>query len=323
MGDSARAGAARVRAASVRPPALGALLVGDDRPAEGDRPRPGRHPARAPEGAPLSHRRAARRPALLVHDHGLDDVELPRRRAAHRHGDRALRRQPPTDALWDLAESAGITCFGTSAAYIHACLKAGVEPAAGRDLSRLRAVGSTGSPLSPDGFRWVYDSLGEDTWLFSMSGGTDVCTAFVGGVPGLPVYEGELQARALGAKVEAFDEHGRPLIGEVGELVLTEPLPSMPICLWNDPDGARYRESLLLDLPGRVAPRRLDRDHRARHRRHPRPLGRDDQPRRRPDGHRRALRRRAGASTRSPTHSRSTRTARWLRSSSSYAKGRS
>ena len=156
----------------------------------------------------------------------------------------------PTDVLWDLAESAGITCFGTSAAYIHTCLKAGVEPAAGRDLSRLRAVGSTGSPLSPAGFRWVYDSLGEDTWLFSMSGGTDVCTAFVGGVPGLPVYEGELQARALGAKVEAFDEHGRPLIGEVGELVLTEPLPSMPTCLWNDPDGARYREAYFSIYPG-------------------------------------------------------------------------
>jgi acetoacetyl-CoA synthetase len=156
----------------------------------------------------------------------------------------------PTDALWDLAESAGITCFGTSAAYIHHCMKAGVKPAAGRDLSRLRAVGSTGSPLSAAGFRWIYDELGDETWLFSMSGGTDVCTAFVGGVPTLPVYEGELQGRALGAKVEAFDEHGRALIDEVGELVLTEPLPSMPIHLWNDPDGARYRESYFSFYPG-------------------------------------------------------------------------
>ena len=157
---------------------------------------------------------------------------------------------PDLGVLWDLAEASGITCFGTSAAYIHACMKAGVEPAAGRDLSRLRAVGSTGSPLSADGFRWVYGQLGDETWLFSMSGGTDVCTAFVGGVPTLPVYEGELQARSLGAKVEAFDEQGRPLIDQVGELVLTEPLPSMPIYLWNDPDGARYRESYFSVYPG-------------------------------------------------------------------------
>jgi acetoacetyl-CoA synthetase len=157
---------------------------------------------------------------------------------------------PGLGVLWDLAEASGITCFGTSAAYIHACMKAGVEPTAGRDLSRLRAVGSTGSPLSADGFRWVYGQLGDETWLFSMSGGTDVCTAFVGGVPTVPVYEGELQARSLGAKVEAFDEQGRPLIDQVGELVLTEPLPSMPIYLWNDPDGVRYRESYFSVYPG-------------------------------------------------------------------------
>ena len=152
--------------------------------------------------------------------------------------------------LWELAEAAEITCFGTSAAYIHACMKAGVKPAHGRDLHRLRAVGSTGSPLSAAGFRWIYDELGDETWLFSMSGGTDVCTAFVGGVPTLPVVEGELQGRALGAKVEAFDEHGRPLIDEVGELVLTEPLPSMPIYLWHDPDGSSYRDSYFSVYPG-------------------------------------------------------------------------
>jgi acetoacetyl-CoA synthetase len=156
----------------------------------------------------------------------------------------------PDAALWDLAAAAGVTHFGTSAAFVHAALKAGAEPCAGRDLSRLRAVGSTGSPLSPAGFRWVYDALGAETWLFSMSGGTDVCTAFVGGVPGLPVYEGELQARALGAKVEAFDEQGRSVVGEVGELVLTEPLPSMPVHLWNDPDGSRYREAYFSVYPG-------------------------------------------------------------------------
>ena len=101
---------------------------------------------------------------------------------------------PDMGVLWDLAERTGITCFGTSASYIAACMKAGVEPGAGRDLSRLRAVGSTGSPLSPEGFEWVYEHVGRDTWLFSTSGGTDVCTAFVGGVPILPVYRGELQA---------------------------------------------------------------------------------------------------------------------------------
>jgi acetoacetyl-CoA synthetase len=157
---------------------------------------------------------------------------------------------PDMGVLWDLAESAGITTFGTSAAYIGACMKAGVEPGAGRDMSRLRAVGSTGSPLAPEGFRWIYDHVGRDAWLFSTSGGTDLCTAFVGGVPILPVYEGELQARALGAAVEAWDPEGRPLIGEVGELVVTKPMPSMPLYLWNDPDGERYRESYFDTYPG-------------------------------------------------------------------------
>jgi acetoacetyl-CoA synthetase len=157
---------------------------------------------------------------------------------------------PDMGVLWDLAERTGMTCFGTSAAYIAACMKAGVEPGQGRDLARLRSVGSTGSPLSPEGFEWVYDHVGSDTWLFSTSGGTDVCTAFVGGVPLLPVYRGELQARALGAKVEAFDEAGNPVIDEVGELVITEPLPSMPVFLWGDEDGSRYRASYFDMYPG-------------------------------------------------------------------------
>jgi acetoacetyl-CoA synthetase len=157
---------------------------------------------------------------------------------------------PDMGVLWDLADRAQITTFGTSAAYIAACMKAGVEPAEGRNLSALRAVGSTGSPLSPEGFRWVYDHIGNDTWLFSTSGGTDLCTAFVGGVPILPVYEGELQARALGASVEAWDPEGRPLVGEVGELVITKPMPSMPLYMWNDPGGERYRDSYFDMYPG-------------------------------------------------------------------------
>jgi acetoacetyl-CoA synthetase len=157
---------------------------------------------------------------------------------------------PGMDVLWDLAARAGVTMFGTSASYIAACMKAGVEPGARRDLGRLKAVGSTGSPLSPEGFDWVYEQLGADTWLFSTSGGTDLCTAFVGGTPLLPVYRGELQARALGAAVEAWDEDGNSVIDEVGELVVTEPMPSMPVRFWGDEDGSRYREAYFERYPG-------------------------------------------------------------------------
>ena len=201
---------------------------------------------------------------------------------------------PDMGVLWDLAERTGMTCFGTSAAYIAACMKDGVEPGKGRDLSRLRSVGSTGSPLSPEGFEWVYEHVGQDTWLFSTSGGTDLCTAFVCGVPILPVYKGELQGRALGAKVEAFDEEGNSVIDEVGELVITEPMPSMPVFLWGDEDGSRYRAQLLRDVPGDLAPRRLDRDHLARHGDHLRALGLDHQPGRHPNGDQRDLSSRGG-----------------------------
>ena len=157
---------------------------------------------------------------------------------------------PDLGVLWGLAEATGTTTFGTSAAFLSSCMKGGVEPGEGRDLSKLTAVGSTGSPLSPEGFQWVYDHVGGDTWLFSTSGGTDVCTAFVGGVPTLPVRTGELQGRALGCAVEAWDEAGNAVVGEVGELVITEPMPSMPIYLWNDPDGERMRESYFDMYPG-------------------------------------------------------------------------
>ena len=157
---------------------------------------------------------------------------------------------PDLSRLWDLARDAGITCFGTSAAFISACMKAGVSAREGRDLRCLRALGSTGSPLSPEGFRWVYDEVGADIWLFSTSGGTDVCTAFVGGVPTLPVRLGQLQARSLGCAIEAFDEGGRSVIGQVGELVITEPMPSMPIYLWGDEQGERYRSAYFDMYPG-------------------------------------------------------------------------
>src|SRR5215207_5597889 len=150
---------------------------------------------------------------------------------------------PDLNRLWDLAEESRMTCFGTSASYIASCMKVGIEPATGRDLGALRAVGSTGSPLAPEGFEWVYRHVGRETWLFSTSGGTDVCTAFVGGCPVLPVYLGELQARALGADLHAFDEQGRSVVDEVGELVLTQPMPSMPLRFWGDEDGSRLREA--------------------------------------------------------------------------------
>ncbi len=158
---------------------------------------------------------------------------------------------PNLGMLWDLAADTGMTCFGTSAAFIGSCMKEGVSLREGsRDLRSLAAVGSTGSPLSPEGFRWVYDELGSDTWLFSTSGGTDVCTAFVGGVPILPVYLGELQGRSLGAAVEAWDEDGQSVVDEVGELVITKPMPSMPIFFWGDEDGSRYRDSYFSMFPG-------------------------------------------------------------------------
>ncbi|HEV3056243.1 MAG TPA: acetoacetate--CoA ligase, partial [Solirubrobacteraceae bacterium] len=157
---------------------------------------------------------------------------------------------PDMGTLWDLAAATGMTNFGTSAAFISSCMKGGVRPAAGRDLSALRNVGSTGSPLAPEGFQWVYDELGSEVWLYSTSGGTDVCTAFVGGVVTLPVYQGEIQARALGCAVESWSPEGKPLVDEVGELVITEPMPSMPLYFMGDPDGSRYRESYFSMFPG-------------------------------------------------------------------------
>jgi acetoacetyl-CoA synthetase len=157
---------------------------------------------------------------------------------------------PSLGVLFELAERAGITCMGVSAGLLASAEKAGVEPARECDLGALRAIGSTGSPLAPESFRWVYGHVGADVWLFSTSGGTDVCTAFVGGCPLLPVYEGELQCRALGCAVEAWDEQGASVVDEVGELVMTEPLPSMPLFFWGDADGARLRESYFSMYPG-------------------------------------------------------------------------
>ena len=157
---------------------------------------------------------------------------------------------PDMGASWDLAEEAGVTVFGTSAAFVSASIKAGVVPEEGRDLAKIRAVGSTGSPLAPEGFDWLYEHLGAGLWLFSTSGGSDVCTSFVGPVPTIPVYRGELQAPLLGVALQAFDPDGNPVTEEVGELVVTGPMPSMPVFFWGDEDGSRYHDAYFDTYPG-------------------------------------------------------------------------
>jgi acetoacetyl-CoA synthetase len=157
---------------------------------------------------------------------------------------------PDLGALWRLAEQAGMTYFGTSAPYLLACRKAGLVPAELADLSRLRGLGSTGAPLPDEGFDWVYEQVSPTLQLQSLSGGTDLCTGFVGGVPLLPVWRGEISGRCLGAKVEAYDPAGRSLVGELGELVITAPMPSMPVGFWGDESGQRYREAYFDVFPG-------------------------------------------------------------------------
>jgi len=160
---------------------------------------------------------------------------------------------PDTGALWRLVADSGVTYAGTGAPYLLACMKEGLRPAAEHDLSALRGVGSTGSPLPPEGFRWAYQELGtgsSNLILGSFSGGTDLCTGFVGPSPLLPVRAGIISGPCLGARVEAFDAAGQSVIGVVGELVLTLPMPSMPVGFWNDPGGERYRASYFADYPG-------------------------------------------------------------------------
>ena len=159
-------------------------------------------------------------------------------------------KYPTFGVLWDMAEQLGVTYFGTSAPYLLACMKEGLEPGKSFSLPSLRAIGSTGAPLPADGFRWVYDHIKRDLLLGSISGGTDVCTAFVLSNPLLPVRSGELQCRGLGAKIEAWDDNRQSHLDQVGELILTAPFPSMPVFLWNDPEGTRLRASYYDKFPG-------------------------------------------------------------------------
>ncbi|MBA2266584.1 MAG: acetoacetate--CoA ligase [Chloroflexi bacterium] len=157
---------------------------------------------------------------------------------------------PDLGVLWRLADEERVTYFGTSAPYLMACRKAGLRPGEAADLSRIRGIGSTGAPLPVEGFRYVYNAISPTAHLQSVSGGTDVCTAFVGASPLVPVWEGELSCRHLGCAVEAFSASGESLVGEQGELVITAPMPSMPVAFWNDPDGERYRAAYFEDFPG-------------------------------------------------------------------------
>ncbi|MEM7539204.1 MAG: acetoacetate--CoA ligase [Chloroflexota bacterium] len=157
---------------------------------------------------------------------------------------------PDMNVLWQLAEESGMTYFGTSAAFISACMKAEITPNQDYDLSRIRVVGSTGSPLNVNGFEWIYENVNKHLALESLSGGTDVCTAFVGGARTMPIYAGEIQGASLGAEVQAFNDVGEPVIDEVGELVLTKPMPSMPVFFWNDENNERYLGSYFEMYPG-------------------------------------------------------------------------
>jgi acetoacetyl-CoA synthetase len=157
---------------------------------------------------------------------------------------------PDLTTLWSLAARHRVTVFGVSAPFIQGCLKAGLRPRDEFDLSAIRAVGSTGSPLSSDGFEWISSSVGSDIQINSTSGGTDLCAAFVGGAPNVPVWRGEISCAALGAGVFAYDEDGKEIVDEVGELVVNQPMPSMPVYFWNDPDGARLRDAYFEEYPG-------------------------------------------------------------------------
>jgi len=157
---------------------------------------------------------------------------------------------PDLNRLWQFCDEALITHFGTSAGFILACRKESLTPSKRLNFKRLRSIGSTGSTLPPEGFEWIYNHISNGVWLASMSGGTDVATAFVGGNPLWPVYSGEIQCRALGCKLESWDDKAQAVIDQVGEMVITSPMPSMPVFFWNDPQFTRYTESYFNLYPG-------------------------------------------------------------------------
>jgi acetoacetyl-CoA synthetase len=156
---------------------------------------------------------------------------------------------PTLAALWRLAEQEHVTYFGVSAPFIQTCAREALHPCAEHDLTALRVLGSTGAPLSPEAYRWIGDAFGPEVQIGNVSGGTDVCTAFVGSAPDVPVRVGEISCRALGAAIAAFDASGCPVVDQVGELVVMAPMPSMPVSFWNDPDGSRLAEAYFETYP--------------------------------------------------------------------------
>ncbi|HKT05326.1 MAG TPA: acetoacetate--CoA ligase [Rugosimonospora sp.] len=222
------------------------------------------------------------RPKALVHGHGgvlLEQLKLQHLHLDLRRGDRVLfytttgwmmwnflacsplvgavpvlydgsPGHPDLDVLWRLAQDSRATFFGTSPSFVNLVRQAGVVPRERFDLSPLRVVMPAGSPVGPDITAWFYENVKPDVWVATGSGGTDCCTGFVGGVPTLPVYAGEIQARSLGVAAYAYDERGRSVVDEVGELVIAQPMPSMPVRLWGDRDGQRYREAYFAQYPG-------------------------------------------------------------------------
>ncbi len=206
---------------------------------------------------------------------------------------------PDLGVLWRFVERVGATFFGAGAAFYANCMKAGIQPSSIADLSTLRTLGATGSPLPPEAYRWGYEHVKRDLWLVSIAGGTDLAGAFLTGLPTLPVYEGEMQCRALGLKVEAYDDDGRSVVGEVGRARLFRALPVDAALLLERPGEARYRESYFEMYPGVWRHGDWMKSHRAARgdrRNHLRPVGRHDQPSRHPHGHRGAVPRcRSGA----------------------------
>jgi acetoacetyl-CoA synthetase len=158
---------------------------------------------------------------------------------------------PDVDVLWRLASEAGATLFGASPTYVGMMQKAGVVPRERYAYPKLEGILLSGSPVTPESMQWLYDNVAEDLWVTSQSGGTDVCAGFVTGATTVPVHAGEIQVRGLGIDVQAWNDAGEPLVDEVGELVVCQPMPSMPLYFWNDPDMRRYRDSYFADFPGR------------------------------------------------------------------------
>ena len=187
--------------------------------------------------------------------------------------------------MWRIAQDQGISVFGTSAKYISMCQKEDMRPGDTFDLAGMRTVCSTGSPLAQEGFEWVYEAVKQDVNLASISGGTDIISCFMLGSPIDPVYAGEIQKIGLGMHVQAWSEDGQSVVGEKGELVCVSPFPSMPVCFWIDPGNEKYLDAYFRTFPGRMASRRLHRDHPAARRDCVRALRRHSQPRRRTHRH--------------------------------------